>query len=232
MSFSRRLYDASGGFREDLGLAGKGIPQLVHDERLFTRAADCLGEPGVVYDPEMEVTHIIPEKRLGLEYLEQRFYGEGVSDAQMIRIEAGENSESAVADLLHKRAMHLPGIRHHVDDQSRALCDEDRATFCLYYLRCHLMALSGVLDAHLARFEPGRIRADYRAKEVTACRHGRKTADRSLNASTDPLHAARAFSSSVLKSRPLARERSLIAQLSIRLAYWDGLWQGLLAQKL
>lgn len=226
MSFTRRIFQAVGGFREDFGLVGRNPPQLAHDELLFNLAAADAGTPGMVYSPDMQVEHLIPERRLTMDYLQERFYGDGISSARLASLQADGDERGEVLDLLVRDIDGLPGVFDYIFDQTRTLDDRNKAIFTCYFLRCNLMSIAGKMDAYLDRVSSGTQAPNHSPREARAHRRGAGGGPGSLREAVDS--GREMFSRSVLKSRGSVRRATpdaTIDAIRCRLAYWHGLWE-------
>lgn len=226
MSFARRIFQAVGGFREDFGLVGRAPPQLVHDELLFNLAAADVGTPGMVYSPEMHVEHLIPGRRLTLDYLQERFYGDGISSARLASLRPGEDGRREVLDLLVSDVDGLPGIFDYIFDQTRTLDERNKEIFTCYFLQCRLMSIAGKMDAYLDHISSRTRAPNHSLREARAHLRGAGGRPEPLQGAADGGH--RSFPKSVLKSRGSVRRGTPDATIDVirlRLAYWRGLWQ-------
>ena len=81
MAFPKRLIEAEGGFREDLGRRGKKL--LSMEEALLRRQLEKKGYR-CVYNPEIIVQHHIPAGRLTQRWFMRRVYWDGISSALLL----------------------------------------------------------------------------------------------------------------------------------------------------
>lgn len=83
ISFWRGVFDAVNGFDETIGMRGRTPPQLCGDEVEFCQRIEGALKLENLYDPAVRVRHQIPPSRVTLQYFENRYYGQGFSNAMI-----------------------------------------------------------------------------------------------------------------------------------------------------
>jgi len=91
MSFRRSVFQAVGGFRNDMGRIGT-LPVGCEETELCIRVSQKFPRHVLMYEPRARVAHRVPSVRSRWDYFYARCFGEGISKAQ-------------VADLVGNRAL-------------------------------------------------------------------------------------------------------------------------------
>lgn len=174
ISFRKSLYDLVGGFRGDLGLAGRQPPYLGNDESEFVARARAVADPGVLYSSRASVRHMIPTRRCEIRYLEQRRLGQGMSDVAWLQLlDPRGYRERAMAKIQRQiKNWCLPGSEPDViGDPGRTGRDGYRHRL----LRCQI----ALLDGMRAQLDKGNPVAEGGRQEQ--CQNGRDCAKRLLD---------------------------------------------------
>lgn len=85
MSFRRDIFHAIGGFRDGIGRVGTR-PVGCEETELCIRARQFWSAGHILYDPNAEVFHRVPEWRTTWAYFRSRCYSEGLSKALVTRL--------------------------------------------------------------------------------------------------------------------------------------------------
>jgi len=86
MSFRRDVFEAVGGFREDIGRVGSYPPVGCEDTALCIRACELWPGGKFLYEPRARVRHRVPDDRGKWEYFLRRCYAEGSSKAHLAHL--------------------------------------------------------------------------------------------------------------------------------------------------
>ncbi|MCK4662609.1 MAG: glycosyltransferase [Bacteroidales bacterium] len=82
LSFKREVFISIGGFEEKAGLKYDNL--LANDELDFITNTRKQGKK-IIYSPKILVTHLIPQNRTSLRYLQRKSYSQGRADAILLR---------------------------------------------------------------------------------------------------------------------------------------------------
>ncbi len=99
MSFRRRVFEAAGGFRREIGRIGSR-PLGCEETEMSIRAGTQLPQGTIMYQPKMIAFHQVPPSRTRWSYFLSRCYAEGLSKAAVARfVGAGKglSAESSYA---------------------------------------------------------------------------------------------------------------------------------------
>lgn len=146
MAFPGTVFEATGGFPEDIGMNTREPPQLANDEIAFLEAASRESGSGLVYCPDMSVTHFIPASRLSLDRMFQRRYGQGLSDVALMRWRHGPASGKTVERYLNSVFPH-PWHFHQLDNRLQQLEPETAAQYLRNHVICRAAYLCGYRQA-------------------------------------------------------------------------------------
>jgi GT2 family glycosyltransferase len=86
MSFRRYVFEAVGGFREDIGRVGRYPPVGCEDTALCIRASELWPLGKFLYEPRARVRHRVPDNRGKWQYFLRRCYAEGSSKAHLAQL--------------------------------------------------------------------------------------------------------------------------------------------------
>lgn len=153
MAFSKAVHEAAGGFPEAIGMNSRRPPQLSNDEIAFLENAARASSTGMVYQPDMNVTHIIPASRVSLQHMFQRRLGQGLSDVALMRWRYGPTSDRTVSRYLNGVFPH-PWHFRQLEERMRMLSPETAERYLYSHVVCrtgylwgYRKALSGSVDA-------------------------------------------------------------------------------------
>lgn len=85
MSFRREVFQAVGGFRNDIGRIGTR-PLGCEETEFCIRAVQHWPEHALLYEPKARVRHRVPSNRASWTYFRSRCYAEGLSKAQISQL--------------------------------------------------------------------------------------------------------------------------------------------------
>ena len=105
IAYPRRLLEKVGGFGEGLGRTGGSL--LGNEENFIRLKLDALGWPSV-YDPGIVVDHHISASRLTKEWFRRASFGQGMSEALMVRLDRRPSLSSRAAMALGKIVWSIP----------------------------------------------------------------------------------------------------------------------------
>jgi GT2 family glycosyltransferase len=86
MSFRRDVFEAVGGFRQDIGRVGDHPPVGCEDTALCIKACQIMPSGRFMYEPRARVRHRVPGHRGKWRYFLSRCYGEGSSKAYLAHL--------------------------------------------------------------------------------------------------------------------------------------------------
>jgi glycosyltransferase involved in cell wall biosynthesis len=86
MSFRSDVFEAVGGFREDIGRVGRHPPVGCEDTALCIRACELWPNGKFLYEPRARVRHRVPDNRGKWQYFVRRCYAEGSSKAHLAQL--------------------------------------------------------------------------------------------------------------------------------------------------
>ena len=116
MSFRRTVFDAVGGFAEDMGRVGT-VPVGCEETELCIRLRRHDPSARIVFEPRALVRHRVSSDRLSWSYLRRRSWGEGISKAAVSRLvgsEAALSTERAYTSRIIPAAFFRELLRLHV----------------------------------------------------------------------------------------------------------------------
>ena len=82
----RTVFEAVGGFHEDLGRGASGLPISCEDSEFCMRANAAFADETFVYEPEAVIRHRVWAERMTWPYFLRRCYAEGLSKAFIARL--------------------------------------------------------------------------------------------------------------------------------------------------
>ena len=141
MSFTKKMFILANGFDEDVGLVCRNFQGC--DEFTFSEKLKNFGSPGLVYNPSIKVKHQVPNERARIDYLEQRAYGQGVSEALLNRKRLDYKSQiEFLEDQLYGQEWNWKKLK----SAEARLQDTDLQEFKMNFLRCRLLYIIGIKD--------------------------------------------------------------------------------------
>ena len=140
MVFTKANWRKIGGLDARIGYSGDNLTG--NDEVDFQKKLGVLGSPGILYDSELKVSHIIPKFRTELPYLKKRFYGQGLADSLQCT--------ESILDVFHNRvqheAIHFMDYAETLKIRER-ICDENSTReYIKNYIVCRTAYLAGLTD--------------------------------------------------------------------------------------
>lgn len=148
MSFSKSAFERAGGFPEGIGMNTRKPPQLANDEISFLDEASRVSNSGLIYCPDMSVTHIIPACRVSLSRMFQRRFGQGLSDFALMQWRHGLNSDKIVERYLNNMFPH-PWHFEQFNSRRRELEPETAEKYLYNHVVCRTGYLWGYRQALL-----------------------------------------------------------------------------------
>ncbi|KAA2261735.1 glycosyltransferase family 2 protein [Solihabitans fulvus] len=97
MSFRREVFDAVGGFAEDLGRVGR-VPLGCEETELCIRIRQADPKARIVFDPAAVVRHRVSADRVSWRYLARRCWAEGLSKAAVAGLVGGTDALATERD--------------------------------------------------------------------------------------------------------------------------------------
>ena len=144
LCFSKDVLDKVSGFNCEIGMRGRGWPQLGNDELECIERIKKAGLGKIYFNPKAEVKHIIPQDRLSPQYLESRSYGQGQSDYELLSIgqKPSEHERIVIGKLVHYRDTLWACARESVQNQEFSYAEK------FIILRVYLARFTGLLDGY------------------------------------------------------------------------------------
>lgn len=107
IAYPKRALETLGGFGADLGRTGTRL--LGNEENYVRRKLDARGLPSV-YDPGIVVGHHVSPQRLSKDWFRRVSYGQGASDAIMLKLDTRPSRWSRAYLTLRKAMWALPRL--------------------------------------------------------------------------------------------------------------------------
>ncbi len=101
MCLRRKVFEAVGGFRNEIGRVGS-YPMGVEETELCIRAAQHWPDKAFLCDPYARIHHRIPPHRASWRYFRVRCYAEGLSKAMMCRYVGAKDSLSSERSYIYQ----------------------------------------------------------------------------------------------------------------------------------
>lgn len=146
LSFTKENWERVGGFNPNIGYHGRS-EFISNDEIQFVNKLRNLGSPGILYDNELIVKHLIPEFRTTLEFLEKKSYGQGYADGILAREENKGSLEDIYHDFVQDKMMNLFGY-HSILKTRQKLCNEQTTRLYIKaYIKVKIAYIQGLESA-------------------------------------------------------------------------------------
>ncbi len=141
ISFTKDMFTSANGFDENVGLVGKNFRGC--DEFTFNERLRKIGNPGLVYNPNVRVKHQISKSRMKIEYIEQRAYGQGVSESLLNKKNLTYLDQvKFLEDQLYSQEWNWEQLKI----AESKLQDAEFQEFKINFLRCRISYINGVKD--------------------------------------------------------------------------------------
>lgn len=145
MSFTKKRWKEVGGFDESVGLIGRDLV-AANDEIDFQK--DCAKGmiPGIFYDPNLVIQHLITEERGSIEYFLKKSFGQGYADARRWhKFNPNENIDNYYHNHVQGIASFLMPTSHIMEMREFFSNEETTRRYIRNMIRCKSEYLNGII---------------------------------------------------------------------------------------
>ena len=156
LTIKKELFMKIGDFDASLGMRGRQLPQRCGDELEFClRYAKQTGKKPI-FDPSIQITHIIPPSRPTIHYFEGRFYGQGLSSVELTMKLQKNRSEQSLFRKLVAQVLTHQNINQ-ISAHAQSLSSPDDLVYLEKSARCLFRQLEGIVHGLIQKFPSGNL---------------------------------------------------------------------------